>query len=160
MTDFIVSLQIMAKQIFIKFVSALVCMWYCVSIIGFDIHTCRNAEKSYVLSVMQSYSCVDIHPERLCEDDMEDCCAHVGQEVYEENPFSCCSDEYEVLDPLSVKTEDRFQKVSSMECLVCAYPLAEMICIQENRAPVSLPGEVFPFASGDDLLVSYGIFRI
>lgn len=56
-------------------------VWYCFSIIGFGVHTCRASGRSFVTTVLGGLSCEDIHPEHRCTEvhcikGHQLCCSH------------------------------------------------------------------------------------
>lgn len=54
----------------------LLCGWYLMSVVGFDIHTDHHDDCTYVVSLLSNLSCENIHPEDECgcEDcDHDDC---------------------------------------------------------------------------------------
>lgn len=71
---FFVFLQIMKKDVLIKLAALLLTVWYSMSIIGFDVHTCSGSDRSFVAGILTGRSCEDIHPEHMC------------------SPFACCAD--------------------------------------------------------------------
>jgi hypothetical protein len=92
------------KSVFLKYVSALMALWYCLSIIGFDVHSCTVTGSTFVNSVLNGTTCEEVHPEH-------DCCCHgscchsacshdheaPSSEEVDEND-DCCTNEIEVLD--------------------------------------------------------------
>ena len=92
------------KSVFLKYVSALMALWYCLSIIGFDVHSCTVTGSTFVNSVLNGTTCEEVHPEH-------DCCCHgscchnacrhdheaPSSEEVDEND-ECCTNEIEVLD--------------------------------------------------------------
>lgn len=65
------------RKVFIKMTSVLMTIWYCLSIIGFDVHTCSGSGRTFVTTFIEGLACEDIHPEHVC------------------NPESCCPDSHE-----------------------------------------------------------------
>ncbi len=67
----------------VSFIQALCCIllcgWYLMSAVGFDIHTDHHDNCTYVVSLLSDLSCEKIHPEDECacgncgHDDCEDC---------------------------------------------------------------------------------------
>lgn len=53
--------------------SGLLCLWYLASVVGFDVHVDHHDDKAYLVSLLGSLSCEDIHPEDDCS-----CCHHDG----------------------------------------------------------------------------------
>jgi hypothetical protein len=81
---------------FVKtFMAALLVVWYSLSVIGFDVHTCSGSGEVFIATVASGFSCEDIHPEhahKTCG-----CChSHDGShEKMTKKP--CCSDDYQVI---------------------------------------------------------------
>lgn len=102
------------KCVFLKYVSVLMAMWYCLSIIGFDVHSCTVTGSTFVNSVLNGTTCEEVHPEH-------DCCCHgscchtacghdhssPSAETVDEND-DCCTNEIEVLDSEGVTTVEDY----------------------------------------------------
>lgn len=58
-----------------KYLSILMAVWYCLSIIGFDVHSCTVTGESFLASTYLGTSCKEIHPEHSCQDHGS-CCQH------------------------------------------------------------------------------------
>ncbi len=100
------------KNLSIKMFTALLLVWYSMSIIGFDVHTCNGSGRSFVVTFMEGFTCADIHPEHKC--DKASCCTGhhegcCGRQVADHpdcsygdgvsiKAKSCCSNDYQVLD--------------------------------------------------------------
>ena len=100
------------RKMFVKYASVLLVLWYSLSIIGFDVHSCRSTGEVFVASLAAGVTCEDIHPEHSCKahagccshHDTADCC---GKEHSSENSCdhssnhvdkeSCCSNDLQVL---------------------------------------------------------------
>lgn len=76
---------------FTKIISALLALWYCMSIIGFDVHTCSRSGRSFVATFMTGLDCSDIHPDHCCSH--SDCCADHA------TGNACCSSEESISAP-------------------------------------------------------------
>lgn len=104
-----VTLQIVMKHVVIKIFSVLLCMWYTISIIGFDVHTCKGSGHSFVVTFVEGLSCGDIHPEHVCGP--QSCCSHHREGGSHGHgagisSSSCCSDNYQVLALAGVAGQD------------------------------------------------------
>lgn len=95
---------------FVKYMSALLVVWYSLSIIGFDVHSCRSTGEVFVASLAGGISCEDVHPDHscsshgsccghdrsaCCEHKAEPCCGHEESQVAKDD---CCSNELQVLE--------------------------------------------------------------
>lgn len=100
-------------KVFLKYVAALLTVWYCMSIIGFDVHSCEATGNVFVNSVLSGVSCEDIHPDHDCtchEHKAQACsCCHdhespVSESV--EHDDDCCTDRIEILDEAGITTSE------------------------------------------------------
>lgn len=95
------------KNIVLKYASALLAVWYCLSITGFEVHSCEATGDTFVTSVLAGTTCEDIHPEH-------DCCDH------HEEDDDCCTNEIEVLDSVvltNADEDDHIQLSAMFSCL-------------------------------------------
>ena len=99
----------------IKIISLLMILWYCVSIIGFDVHTCSASGRSFVSTLLSGYTCEDIHPEHSCSSHGHDCCHDHDCCSHEEDcrneyssleSSSCCQDNIRVLHVTGLNPSD------------------------------------------------------
>ena len=114
----LVSLQAFMKNLVVKYVSALVAVWYCLSIIGFDVHSCSATGRVFVNSVLSGTTCEDVHPEHDCKGHGSCCGAH-GCCSHEKADDGCCTNEIEVLDSEGVIAAD--DDVCDLAAFVMAY---------------------------------------
>lgn len=98
------------KNIVIKYMSALLAVWYCLSIIGFDVHSCEATGESFLASTISGITCEDIHPEHSCHDHGHCChhghgssCTH-GEEVADDS--RCCTDDIHILAVQGIASDD------------------------------------------------------
>ena len=114
------------RKVAYKICAVVLLVWYCLSIVGFDIHTCRASQRSFVTTFVTGTTCKDIHPEYHCpcahhssEEDY-DCCGHQssGESL---TSSSCCTDDFKVL------------------------PLTGFIPASEDDSSSFLQGEFVPF---------------
>ena len=100
----------------VKYVSVLLVLWYSLSIIGFDVHSCKSTGEVFVASLAGGVSCEDIHPEHSCKShggccchhEAESCCTgheadHADRQVAKED---CCSNDVQVLLLTGVHVSD------------------------------------------------------
>ncbi len=95
------------KNVIIKILAVLLTVWYSMSIIGFDVHTCSGSGRSFVVTFVKGLTCEDVHPDHECN--KASCCADKHHEYcscdspvhshgsVSVNPESCCSSDYQVL---------------------------------------------------------------
>ena len=93
----------MMRNIVMKYLAALLVVWYSLSIIGFDVHSCTKTGETFVASIAAGVSCEDIHPEHSCSSHGsccghghdKNCCGHDDRD--DVTSGSCCQDEFHVL---------------------------------------------------------------
>ena len=154
--------------------AALLAIWYCMSIIGFDVHTCMSSGRTFVTAFTESLECADIHPEHHCccsscldlhhhdEHEMPSCCSESHEDSYDTK--SCCSNEYQVIQLSGCRASDdskdkfSFSKVSypciadvPVRYIAMAKYHAEHVQFLEPGSGVLPPG---------DLCVTFGVWRI
>ena len=66
------------RKMFVKYMSALLVVWYSLSIIGFDVHSCRSTGEVFVASLAGGITCEDVHPDHSCKAH-GNCCGHAGK---------------------------------------------------------------------------------
>lgn len=131
-----VTLQVEMKNMAIRILAALLTIWYSMSIIGFDVHTCNGSGHSFVVSFLDGFSCGDIHPEHECEP--HSCCANHCEDTPDHGvrigPLSCCSDDYQVLELTGMVSGDEGRDLSAV-LLLAGIPAAVPAC--SDSSPVS-----------------------
>lgn len=119
---FFVTLHVDMKALLIKLSALLMVLWYSMSIIGFDVHTCSGSGKSFIATFVSGTECDDIHPDHVCgkgtcqaKAHHEGCCeAHScahgcsdedcdGVKIMNK---SCCTDDYQVIMLTGVPSDD------------------------------------------------------
>ncbi len=86
----------------IKTLAVLLTVWYSMSIIGFDVHTCNGSGRSFVTTFIKGLTCEDIHPNHVCDKapccagSQKSCCSH-HEDRCAFKAESCCSNNYQVL---------------------------------------------------------------
>lgn len=94
------------KDRMLRFSALLLVLWYCFSVIGFDVHTCRASGKAFVATFVSGLSCADIHPEHKCDkahchhNKTGHCCSMEHHDCCKGTFFeaeSCCSSDHLVL---------------------------------------------------------------
>lgn len=133
-----VTLQVAMKNVALKYVSALLAVWYCVSIIGFDVHSCTATGSTFISSVLGGISCDDIHPDHDCNGHGACCGSHeadrheysccschhdqaAGECVVEASSTGCCTNDIEVLDTLVVSTSNDEYQADMADSLPCLF---------------------------------------
>ena len=122
------------KDRFLRFSALLLVIWYCFSVIGFGIHTCKASERSFVATFISGLTCADIHPEHkcdkghccshasheCCEDHAHDggCCAHSEDDAMSLHSASCCSNDYLALVITGCETDNEDRTGAMSDALV------------------------------------------
>ena len=105
------------RKMFLKYASVLLVLWYSLSIIGFDVHSCKTTGEVFVASLVGGVTCEDIHPEHSCKshggccshNHSDGCCAkghhsdHAGSRV---EKADCCSNDLQVLQLTGVNVSE------------------------------------------------------
>lgn len=80
---------------FVKYASALLVLWYSLSVIGFDVHSCTSTGEVFVASLAGGITCEDIHPEHSCKS-YGGCCGHhdVSPCCANHHASSCCDNKH------------------------------------------------------------------
>ncbi len=93
-----VNLQVGMKEKLLRLSAMLLVLWYCFSVIGFNVHTCRASGRSFIATFVSGLSCSDIHPEHSCGHDHSSCASMEtpsccqGHGHSHETPSCCHSD--------------------------------------------------------------------
>ncbi len=125
----------MVKNVIIKILAVLLTVWYSMSIIGFDVHTCSGTGRSFVVTFVKGLTCEDIHPEHTC--DKASCCpnshesrccshAHDGCSIKSK---SCCSNDYQVLAITGTVSHNDHEHYDDCCCGFCpctGFPVSEV----------------------------------
>lgn len=84
------------KDRILRISSMLLVLWYCFSVIGFDVHTCRASGRSFVATVLNGLSCEDIHPDHVCRTghcaDVSHSCCNYENNSCENHGHQCCNE--------------------------------------------------------------------
>ena len=109
------------KNIFTKLSAMLLAVWYSLSIIGFDVHTCNGSGKTYIATVVGGFSCEDIHPGHGVSEHSHvpgECCCHSHESEFdgglEITPLPCCSDDYHVIYLTGVRSDDESERTGTL----------------------------------------------
>lgn len=117
-----VTLHVGMKGVFTKLTAMLLIVWYSMSIIGFDIHTCSGSGESFVVTFVEGLECEDIHPEHHCT--KGSCCSHqhgcCDTKVHVSvSAKSCCSSDYQVLALTGTVSDEKngLEGLISSDCI-------------------------------------------
>ena len=101
-----ISLRVCMKSLMMKISAVLLVLWYCLSIIGFDVHTCRETGDSFVHVSFTAHSCNDIHDYHSDTDCEHDCSSHCDEPSEHHHDDDCCEDEYQVISLTGLRSDD------------------------------------------------------
>ena len=105
------------KNVITYCLAAFMLVWYSLSVIGFDVHTCSDSGETYIATVISGTACDDIHPEHDEEHNEPTCsCCH-KKCASEEHPQEhedkdglrtrpCCTDDWQMIYLTGVKSGD------------------------------------------------------
>lgn len=93
------------RDVTMKISAMLMVIWYSMSIIGFNVHTCVESGESFVVTVLEGTDCENIHPEhKCCAEAIRHCCgcchradAHGHDDTASVGEQNCCQDDIQVL---------------------------------------------------------------
>ena len=164
---FFVSLQVGMKKVFTSIAAVLFGLWYLLSVIGFDVHTCTSSGRTFIATVASGFSCEDIHPSQHVHDSCHSGCAcrHQEPEKSESDSAlgmkSCCSDDFQMilLTGTPVSENDNLIEVFAGQFVILAdsmeadrpFGLPETSVFHKPRSWIGLP---------PDMQASYCIWRI
>ncbi len=90
------------KNVLTSISAMLLVVWYSLSVIGFDVHTCSTSGETYIATVASGFSCDDIHPDshkasahhahKGCK-----CCHSHKEDDSSLTTKPCCSNDYQVI---------------------------------------------------------------
>ena len=160
------------KKFLMNMSAIVLAVCYCMSIIGFDVHTCMSSGRTFIATFADGVACADIHPEHHCcempccssgchDESAEEHHEHSQEEV---DVMECCSDEYHVILLSGCRNEDNsdfsYSFLDSVSSLVQEIPV---LCIADAR----LFAESHKFREPDsgnipprDINASFGFWRI
>lgn len=115
------------KNVFMKYFSALLALWYCLSIIGFDVHSCTSTGEKFVVSTFVGGTCADVHPEHACNAHGCHCGHHHDAEEHHDESLrksQCCTNDLQVLSVTGVNISDNQRHYDGWSAadFVCVVP--------------------------------------
>lgn len=170
------------KNVLTSLTAIMLVVWYSLSVIGFDVHTCRGSGETYIATVASGFSCEEIHPEthpavghsadadRLSfHTDTEphahtgcSCCHSHESETAQLDTKPCCSDDFQVIVLTGVRSGQDSKDHSFHASMLCHAVLD--FPSQDSNAYYSGFRTFYKPRSGDivprDVMVSYNIWRI
>ena len=97
------------KNVITYCIAAFMLVWYSLSVIGFDVHTCSDSGETFIATVISGTACDDIHPEH--EEPTCSCChgkhAHAEQEDNDSlRTRPCCTDDWQMIYLTGLRSGD------------------------------------------------------
>ena len=107
------NLQPEMKNLGTRIFAFMLVVWYCLSIIGFGVHTCSVSKRAFLTSFISGVECADIHPSEMCKasccsaDKHKSCCGHHSSEKNDAEHSdtgvkvtkkTCCSNAYQQIE--------------------------------------------------------------
>lgn len=118
MVIFFIYLQFEMKKAFSNIVAFVLMIWYFLSVIGFDVHTCGSTGRVFVSPVVTAECSVSGQGgECLCG-----CCSHCNEteaDVPEFSEGSCCSDDYQALAITGGVSSEKHRYFDECSCGLC-----------------------------------------
>lgn len=160
-------LQVRMKNVLTSVAAMLLVVWYSLSVIGFDVHTCNGSGRTYIATVASGFTCEDIHPEKRAHTCC--CCCGGGCHSHESNAPEldrrpCCTDDFQVILLTGVRIGNESYASDMRESInACSFSDAS---IDYSDPIITHPGlrAFYKPRSWDivprDVQVSYNIWRI
>ena len=97
----------------------LLVVWYSLSVIGFDVHTCLASGQVYIATVVSGTGCDDIHPDnggkKCCS-----CCSHGHErEGAGLDTKPCCTDQWQMITLTGMPADDGKAFSMTPVCVKC-----------------------------------------
>lgn len=154
------------KNVLTKVSAAMLVIWYSLSVIGFDVHTCSGSGRTFIATVISGTDCEDIHPDHAkspCS-----CCHHDGCKTCSDDDKiatkPCCSDDWQMIVLTGVRASDEHDH--SDECSCGLWPCILDLHAANNCSDLNLHGlrALYKPDSGGlmplDVQREYNIWRI
>ncbi len=166
------------KNVVIKILAVALTVWYMMSIIGFDVHTCSDSGRSFITTFIEGLACEDIHPEHSCDEtaycteEHHECCPGHAED-HSDCPFcdgvslvakSCCSNDYQVLALTGTSLSESQGQHDDCACGHCPYvgfPVRETLSSScENKKIEYIPYPDSGVVSACDRQAALRVWRI
>ena len=125
-----ISLPIGMKNVVMKISALLLSVWYCLSIIGFDVHTCSSEGVSHVMTSFTSIDCETIHGGHHHACGHHDCdghhhhheadgCSCRTEGVTHIHTQQCCTDDYQAIVLTGIRIDETHGHYDECHCGHC-----------------------------------------
>jgi hypothetical protein len=157
------------KKFLMNMSAALLVVWYCLSIIGFGVHTCTSSGETFIATFADGLECADIHPEHHCCG--ASCCLSEHHDPVEEHAASqaidaksCCSNDYQAIVLSGCRTdndsEDKYSFVKAFCPCVTEIPVSLIASARYHAEHVQFLEHDSGVLSPGDLCATFGVWRI
>ena len=157
------------KKFLMNISVVLLVVWYCVSIIGFGVHTCMSSGETFIATFADGVACADIHPEHHCC--VDTCCSGKHHETADEHHHpqsidtkSCCSNEYQAIVLSGCRTDnDSDEKHSSGKVFhpcVIDIPVSYIASVKYHAEHIQFLERDSGLLPPGDLCATFGVWRI
>ncbi len=163
------------RNVAIKIFAAVLTMWYSMSVIGFDVHTCSDSGRSFVTTFIEGLTCEDIHPEHSCDEvsccaeNHHECCSGHAED-HSDCTFcngvslvakSCCSNDYQVLSltgTILSESHGHHDECGCGHCPCVGFPVSEdPVLLCENKTIEYIP---YPESGADSACDRQAVLRV
>jgi hypothetical protein len=154
------------KMFCTKISAMLLVVWYSLSIIGFDVHTCNTSGETFIATIASGFTCDDIHPEH---DHHKGChtgcgCHGKAKETDESEDAlgmkSCCTGDFQVILLTGTRTDDNRISLDQADVQLCG------LLVADNHSSEILSGQTFLYRPrawinrSRSLHLTYNVWRI
>ena len=163
---FFVTLQIVMKRLAAQISAMLLVVWYSLSIIGFDVHTCNTSGETFIATIASGFTCDDIHPEH---DHHKGChtgcgCHGKAKETDESKDAlgmkSCCTGDFQVILLTGTRSSENKGQVSVADFQCSTLLVAENNFSGIVSSNISLYRPRAWLSPSRNLQAAYNIWRI
>ncbi len=110
-----VTLQFVMNARMLNISALLLVLWYSLSVIGFNVHTCNRSGERYIATVIGGTTCEDIHPEHIVKSCP--CCHHEDKHTCQSlDSKSCCTDDWQMIELTGVKISEGQDSIYGYIC--------------------------------------------
>lgn len=151
------------KNLSTRVFAALLMVWYCLSIVGFGVHTCSESNRCFLTNFISGVSCDDIHEHKChcCDghshDSQIDIISSQGVRIVQGD---CCSDDYqqiEITGSGQCHGMEKFDADCSLIAVISAVPMSDPISYSQNSNSRHLPDRAFHIG---EVCPLYSVWRI
>ena len=135
------------KNVITYCVAAFILIWYSLSVIGFDVHTCSDSGETYIATVLGGTACDDIHPEHdepTCSCCHKECASKEHPQEHEDKDGlrtrPCCTDDWQMIYLTGVRSGDDRDETG---CQISQLPVFADCMIPDIKVNLNIAGNLF-----------------